>query len=112
MNSLDLLILAVMGLCAVSLAAMVLMFLLRNEKAKRVCLYLVAALGVYLGVVGLQILWPMYTGQCAVAVLAAAGSVGAVVLERLSRKKGTKLLPAQLLASASVAVGLINAFVI
>ena len=70
-TSLDLLILVVMVLAAVSLVAMVLMFLVKNKVVKRICLYLVAALGIYVGYVGLRILWPMFLGQSVIAVLVA-----------------------------------------
>ena len=52
---LDLLVVVVMVLCAVSLVAMALMFLVKNKKVKRICLYLVAALGIYMGYVGYEI---------------------------------------------------------
>ena len=108
---LDLLIVVVLALAAVSLVAMALMFLVRNKTVKRVCLYLVAALGVYMGYVGLQILWPGFPGQCVLAVLTALVSIGAVVLERCSRDSKAKFLTAQVMASAALIVGMLNAFV-
>ncbi len=79
---LDLLIVVVLALTAVSLVAMVLMFLVKNRTVKRVCLYLVAALGIYMGYVGLRIMWINSTGQSILAVLMA---LTAIVLERFSR---------------------------
>lgn len=108
---LDLLIVVVLALAAVSLVAMVLMFLVKNKTVKRICLYLVAALGIYMGYVGLQILWPGFVGQCAIAVLGALTSIGAMVLERLSRDNHKKFLLAQIMASAALIVGMLNAFV-
>ena len=105
---LDLLIVVVLALAAVSLVAMALQFLVKNRTVKRVCFYIVAALGVYMGYVGFRILWPGFAAQVVLAVLAALVSVGAVVLER--RSKGEKLLPAQLMASAALIVGMLNAF--
>ena len=40
LNSLDILVIAAMALVAVSLLAMVLMFLVRNKRVKQVCLYM------------------------------------------------------------------------
>lgn len=108
---LDLLILFVMVFAAVSLVAMLLMFLVKNKVVKRICLYLVAALGIFVGCVGLRILWPNFLGQSGVAVLTVLAAVGSVVLERLSRDSGKRFLTAQILATAALVVGLFNAFV-
>ncbi len=107
---LDLMVLVVMVLCAVSLVAMALMFLVKNKKVKQVCLYLVAALGVYMGYVGLRIMWINSGAQSLLAVLMALVSIGAVVLERLSKDSKKKFLLAQILASVSLIVGMFNAF--
>ena len=107
---LDLLIVVVMALCAVSLVAMALMFLVKNKKVKRFCLYLVAALGVYMGYVGCRILWPGFLPQAILAVAMALTSLGAVVLERLSKGSEKKYLLAQVLASAALVIGMFNAF--
>lgn len=108
---LDLLILVVLALAAVSMVAMVLMFLVRNRTVRRVCLYIVAALGIYMGYVGFQILWPGFAYQAALAILAALASVGAVVLERVGRDSSRKRLTAEVMASVSLIVGMLNAFV-
>ena len=107
---LDLLIVVVMVLCAVSLVAMALMFLVKNKKGKRFCLYLVATLGVYMGYVGCRILWPGFLPQVILAVAMALTSIGAVVLERLSKGSEKKFRLAQVLASAALIVGMFNAF--
>lgn len=107
-TSLDLLILAVLALAAVSLVAMALMFLVKNRTVKRVCLYIVAVLGIYLGYVGFRILWPEFAAQVTLAVLAVLASIGSVVLERLSRDSNAKFLAAQVMASAALVVGMLN----
>lgn len=107
---LDLLIVVVLALAAFSLVAMTLMFLVKNRTVKRVCLYTVAALGIYMGYVGCRILWPGFAGQVALAVLAALVSIAAVVLERCSRDSKGKFLTAQVMASVSLIVGMLNAF--
>ena len=103
---LDLLVVVVMALCAVSLVAMALMFLVKNKKVKRICLYLVAALGVYMGYVGFRIMWVNSLVQTGLALAA----IGAVVLERLSKGSEKKFLLSQVLASASLVIGMFNAF--
>lgn len=107
---LDLLVVVVMGLCAVSLVAIALMFLVKNKKVKQLCLYLVAALGVYIGYVGCRILWPGFLPQVALAVVMALAGIGAVVLERLSKNNEKRILLAQILASAALVIGMFNAF--
>ena len=107
---LDLLIVVVLALAAISLVTMALMFLVKNRTVKRLCLYIVAALGVYMGYVGLRILWPGFPGQCAIAVVSALAGIGSVVLERYSRGSNAKFLTAQIMASAALIVGMLNAF--
>ena len=107
---LDLLVVVVMVLCAVSLVAMALMFLVKNKKVKQICLYLVAALGVYMGYVGFRIMWVNSLAQTGLAVALALISIGTVLLERLSKGSEKKFRLAQVLASASLVIGMFNAF--
>ena len=107
---LDLLVVVVMVLCAVSLVAMALMFLVKNKKVKQICLYLVAALGVYMGYVGFRIMWVNSLAQTGLAVSLALAAIGAVVLERLSKDSAKKFLLSQVLASGSLVIGMFNAF--
>lgn len=110
-TNLDLLIVVVMALFAVSLLAVVLMFLLRSQKAQRVCLWLVSALGVYLGYVGVRINWADFGPRAPVAVAMALAAIGAVVLERLSKGDEKKLTVARILSAAALLIGMCNAFV-
>lgn len=107
---LDLLVVVVMVLCAVSLVAMALMFLVKNKKVKRFCLYLVAALGVYMGYVGFRIMWVNSLVQTGLALALALVAIGAVVLERLSKGSEKKFLLSQILASVALIIGMFNAF--
>jgi len=107
---LDLLIVVVLALAAVSLVAMVLMFLVKNRKVSQVCLWIVAALGIYMGYVGLRIMWVNSLAQSALAVLMALTAIGSIVLERLSRENRKMYLAAQIMASAALIVGMFNAF--
>lgn len=107
---LDLLIVVVLALAAVSLVAMVLMFLVKNRKVSRVCLWIVAALGIYMGYVGLRIMWVNSAAQSALAVLMALAAIGSIVMERLSRENRKMYLVAQIMASAALIVGMFNAF--
>lgn len=107
---LDLLIVVVMALLAVSLVLVALMFLVKNRKVKRACFYAVAALGVYLGTVGVRILWPGFMPQVILAVALAMTSIAALVLH-LRKKDNEKLfLYARIAASVALVVGFFNAF--
>ena len=101
-----------MVLCAVSLLAMLLMFLVKNRIVQKICFYFVVTLGIYLGYVGLRILWFGFPGQAALAVLMALTAVGALVMELLSKGNKKLFLAARLMAVGSVVIGLLNAFMI
>ena len=107
---LDLLIVVVLALTAVSLVAMVLMFLVKNRKVSQVCFWIIAALGIYMGYVGLRIMWVNSLAQSALAVLMALIAIGSIVLERLSRDNHKMYLAAQIMASTALIVGMFNAF--
>lgn len=110
LNALDLLVIVVMALAAVSLLAVALMFVLKNEKAKRVCLWLVSGLGVYLAYVGCRINWPGFVPQVVLAVLMGLAAIGAVVLERKCRENPKMQRIAHILSAAALFAGMFNAF--
>lgn len=110
LNSLDILVIAAMALVAVGLLALVLMFLVRNKRVKQVCLYIVAALGIYIATVSLRIFWLGFEGQMLLGLALGAVSIGAIVLERLSKGSEKKLLIAQIMAAAALVLGIVNAF--
>lgn len=112
LTSLDLMIIVVMVLAAASLLALALLFLSRNEKVRRICLYVTAALGVYMGYVGTQINWPGYTSYVIVAVVMALVAVGAVVVERLYKGQEKQFKLARAMAAVSLVVGMVNALFI
>ena len=107
---LDLLIVVVMAMATDSLVAMALMFLVKNRKISQVCLWIVAALGIYMGYVGLRIMWVTSIAQSLLAVLMALTAIGALVLERLSRNNSKQFRLAQIMASVALIVGMFNAF--
>lgn len=109
---LDLLIVVVMALAAASLLAMVLMFLIKNKTAQRICLYIVAALGVYIGTVGFRINWLGFDVQAILAIVLALVSIGAVVLERLKKDDDKMFLMTRLAAAGGLVLGMVNAFLV
>ena len=107
---LDLLIIVFMVLAAASLLALCLMFLVRNPRIKKVCFYIVAALGIYTGYVGVRIGQFLFLGQTIVGILVALVSIGAIVLAIVSKGDQKKFKIAQLIATGTLIVGMLNAF--
>lgn len=109
---LDLLIVVSMGLMAAGALALALMFLVKNETVKRVCFYIAAALGVYIGTVGFRINWPGFALQAGLAIVLALVGIGAVVLERLKKNDEKMFLLSRIMASAALVLGMVNAFLV
>lgn len=110
MNSLDLLVIAFMVIVAVALLSLTLMFLARRPRLKQVCLWIVSALSVYAGYVGIRIGLVGFPVQVAFGLAVAAAGIGAIVLERLSKGDKKKLAISRLMAAAALIVGILNAF--
>ena len=107
---LDLLIVVVLALAATSFVAIALMFLVKNKTVRRVCLYVVAALGIYMGYVGLRIMLVNSIAQSLLAVMLALAAIGAIVLERLSKDSRLCFLLARVIAAVALVAGMFNAF--
>lgn len=108
----DLMIIVVMALAASALLGLALMFLIKNKIVQRICLYVIALLGVYVGTVGWRINWLGFEFQAGLAVLLASVSIGAVVLERVAKNNRVCFLIARIAAAAALVLGMINAFCI
>lgn len=107
---LDLLVVVFMALAACSVLSLGLMFLLRNEKAKKVCFYVVVALGLYTAYIGFYIgLGGMFTGQVIFSALTLLMAVASVVLERMSKKDPKWFKIARILAMVMLVIGFSNA---
>ena len=112
LNFLDLLVVVFMVLAAASLLALCLMFLVRNPRIKKVCFYIVAALGIYAGSIGIRTGGFLFPGQTAIGVIAAAVSIAAVVLAIISKGDGKRFKIAQLMAAGALLAGIASAFFI
>lgn len=106
MTFLDLLVIVSGGLITAGLLVLLAMFLLKGEKARRVCLYIAAALGVYLGYVGYRVNAMSFGAGSMIALVLALAAVGAVVLDRLVARRD---IP-RIVAAVSVVGGMMNAF--
>jgi hypothetical protein len=111
-TSLDLLIIVSMALIAASFLSVVLMFLIRNNKVQRVCFWITAALGVYIGYVGIRITWMGFDGQAILAAAMALVSIGAFALERVRKGNDKMFLYARIAAAAALIIGTANALLV
>ena len=110
LTTLDFLTLAFIGLSALSLLAVCLMFLVRKPVARKVCFYIVVILCIYMAYVGLYISSGFFLGQTIVAVIVGLTGIATVVLERLSNNDNKKFLIARILSAIALVIGMFNAF--
>ena len=110
LNSLELLIIVAMVLIAASLLALCLMFLVRNQRIKKVSFYIVAALGIYMGYIGFRIGSFLFLGQTVMGIVVAAAGAAAIALAVVGKNNERMVKIAQLVAVAALLVGFINAF--
>ena len=110
LTALDFLTLAFIGLSALSLLAVCLMFLVRKPAARKVCFYIVVILCIYMAYVGLYISSGFFLGQTIVAVIVGLTGIATVVLERLSNNDNKKFLIARVLSAIALVIGMFNAF--
>ena len=110
-TSLDLIIIAIWGLIALTVLSVALLFLLKSPKAKRVFFYTVAVLGLYVASVGIRIGGTWCLTQSIIGVLLALAVIAAVVLERMAKENEKKRLIAHIAVAAALALALINVIV-
>ncbi len=108
-TSLDLLVIVFMALAAVTLLSLSLMFLIKNKKAQKACFYTASVLAVYVASVGIRIGFGMFPIQVIVGILAALVSIGAFILERVSKGNEKMFLIARILSAVALVLGLFNA---
>jgi len=107
---LDLLVVVFVILAAVGLLALCLMFLVRKPIVRKVCFYLVVALGVYVATIGVRIGTFWFPTQTAVAILGGCVSIAAFVIERVCKEDKKLFLIARIMAAVALVIGICNAF--
>ena len=111
LNYLDLLVIIFMVLTTGSLLALCLMFLVRNPRIKKACFYIVAALAIYAGSIGIRIGTFLFPVQTAIGVLVAAVSIAAIIMVARFKDDTKKFKIAQFLVVGALIVGIFNAFI-
>ena len=107
---LDLLVFVFMALAALALLSLCLMFLLRNNKVKRICFYAVLALAAYVTYVSLYIgITGWFTAQIFFGAITGLMCIGAVVLDIIAKENDKMRFIARIVAAATLVIGMINA---
>lgn len=109
-TNLDFLFVTFMLLVAAGLLALCLMFLVRSPRLKKICFYIIVALGIYVSYIGIRIGNFGFPIQMAVGAVAGIASAGSLVLERMAKGDEKKFRAACILAAAALIIGMVNAF--
>lgn len=113
LTSLDWLVIAFMGLAVLTLLSLCLMFLPKNKKVKRIVTYIAVALALYMAGVGLHIgFLGWFVTQIALGIITVLMSIGAVVLDILSKGNEKMLRISRIVAAAALVLGFANALLI
>lgn len=111
LNSLDLLVIVFLAVCGAGLLAACLLFLSKKPLFRRICLFVLAGLSLFLAYGGAYIGLSGFPFQFAVAVIAGLAAVASVVLE-LAGKSEASSKWARILSAAGLVLGLAAAFFI
>ncbi|MBR5292055.1 MAG: hypothetical protein IKU32_03970 [Clostridia bacterium] len=109
-TNLDWLIIAVLFLSVVGTAAVLIMFLSKQERIKSFSLHAAAIIGICAAWAGTRIFWLNYTGQLLIALVLGAMSVAAIVLKHMSKERSGFHTASHVMAALSCIGGILNAF--
>ena len=111
MDPLGALVITFFAMGIISILALVLIYLLKNEKMKKGLLYFLSAWGVIIAYCGILSTPGYMTGE--ILITAALGALGiAGLLTQLISKKENKFQIARVLVTVSVVAGMIDCFMI
>lgn len=112
-TSLDLLIVFFMTLITIGVVSTILMFLLKNKIAKRVCFYVVSTLILYVAYGGIRMgLVGSFMNQIVLGLFVALTAIASFVLERVFRRNDKVFLITRIVSASTLGLGLLNAFFI
>ena len=109
LTSLDLLILVFIGLVAMTLVTVPLMFIIKNKIVRKIFLGIVCTLGVYMAGVGIYIGFGMFMIQTAIGVLALLSCIAAFIFGMVFSRNKWAFLATRIAAGASLVIALFNA---
>ncbi len=110
-TSLDLLVLVFAAFAAATVAVICLMFLLKNQRAKKVMFYASVVLGALISAAGLYIAFSgMFAFDIMIAIVSAAAVIASAILAHRSKFSGKLFVVAQILSAAVLVIGIYNIF--
>lgn len=109
-TALDALVLVFMGMSALSLLAICLMFLIRKDLVKKICFYFLALDGMAVSVMNALMTPGTFPGELAIGWGLGALSIVALLLQ-VCGKDEKRFMIARILVTVSVIAGMFNAFV-
>ena len=111
LNSLDALIVAFLGMSFISIAGVLLMFFVKNEKWKKRIFYGFSIWGVIVAICNLQTYFSYMLGDIVVAALLGLLAVAAVLIWKFAKSE-SRYKMAQGMAAVSVVAGMMHTFLI
>lgn len=113
LTSLDFLVVLFMGLAAITLLSLCLMFFIKNKTVKRIFFYVVLATGLFLSYIGLDMgITGWFTSQITLGAITIAAIIAAFVLDRIARGDEGKLRVARITGAVALLLAMANAFFI
>ena len=106
LTSLDALVIAFIVMVGIGLLSLILMYLVRKTIVKKITFYILLLLSIISGIIGAAIGATGFLVQAVGGILIVFAAIGAFLLER----KGKNFLYAQILASITVVLGIVNLF--
>lgn len=108
---LDLLVIVFLAVFVHGALLACLMFFVKNTKVRKISFYVVVALAIYCAYIGIRIGLSFVDMQCAVGAAVGIAAIASLVIERMYKGDEKKFMIARIISVASLAVGIINAFI-
>lgn len=112
LNSLDLLILIFATTLIPGLFSVIMTFTLKSHSAKKLFLFIVAAVSLFVTYGGISTFWPYFAVRTLISIVIGLATIASVVLASISKYNNKLFLIARIAASISVILGILNTFII
>ena len=112
LNSLDLLILIFATTLISGLFSVIMTFTLKSHSAKKLFLFIVAAVSLFVTYGGISTFWPYFAVRTLISIVIGLATIASVVLASISKDNNKLFLIARIAASISVILGILNTFII
>lgn len=110
---LDLLVVVALVLATMMFASIILMFVIKNDTAKRVFFYVASALSIYMSTVAIRIgLAGEFIIQMGVGFATIVAAIATIVLERKGKDSDKMFLAARVASAVTLVAAFINALIL